>query len=661
MTEAAAPATTPAPPALPEYKFDYTPDSTFEGPEPIVALLIGEHGVGKTHTGMTFPRPMVVFDTESRARAVARKFRDVFIKSPKGWADMKIGINYSVAKMKPGTILIDSGSDIRDMIEGWVLDRASAKGEKAHHKFHWGEVYEELGLMLAFLRSKGWFVVFTARKSDEYVNDIKTGKREASGFVQNKLEFHADFVIHHEKVDGFVRGRVTKNGSKRIGYYNTVMDAEQLNFDGILAEWNAPEIIPVDRLTEKSVRGPVTEVAPKTAAPAPAPASAAPAATPKAAPAPPAPQGAAAAATPAATSAAPTPAAKPPAPPAAPPAPAVTSATPPSGVPAGISADTAFADDERIEDMVTLAAKVGTSADELWKWVDGEGWRVGGKLSLERYYEIMASLSKALAAKSPPWTASKEEQENFSALGHAAGLSKAAKAGFPKYMLGRNLKTWSEVTRDEFERMCAKLIRLAKEKILVDSGVPLVPTPTTTPSATAPSAAGSPPASAIAPAPSPAPSATSSASTPAASTSPTAPVPELAFIDEFTTPEDFGISRTAKGEESFADAPSALFAMRAWAKCLAMGRGEEAKKAFEKIAAAGYLPIPGAALVDDVARIESLFKALGMPVKTGWDKSVERKLCAAPRRLTQAQAKVIAGSLTKALDEMKKRQNEAPK
>lgn len=278
----AAPASAPpAPaPAAPDEPFwDAEPGTEIPRP-PLFLVVIGEPGLGKTHVGMTFPGPVVVFDTEFRADGVLSKFRNIekYWKKVDAWDDVRQGVGRALqrhAKM-PGTFVFDSGSDLNLLAEAEVLAEIAADSKKAHKTLHWGPVNKRFKGLFSTLRDRRWNAVFTARLKDEWKGDDRTGGRTAGSFVGDKLIYHADFAIKLERAaDGKRVGRVLKNGAKKIGTYREILEDHELNFAGIAREMDAEPVVTI------------VAAAPPAIVPAPAPAAPAPVAAPVAAHAPP--------------------------------------------------------------------------------------------------------------------------------------------------------------------------------------------------------------------------------------------------------------------------------------------------------------------------------------------------------------------------------------
>jgi hypothetical protein len=423
----------PAAPAHDDFSWDATPGQPIPAP-PLFLLVMAEAGAGKTYLGCTFPGPVVCLDSEHRADRVLRKFRNTYWKKILTFDDVRRAVLSVIKKhSRGGTILFDSGSDLNGLAEEEVIAEMNASKAKVHPTLHWTAVYEKIAKMCGLLRERGWNAVFTARLGDEYQNDKKTGQRAPSGFVVNKLLYHADFAVELVVRDGKRIAKVLKNGEMKPGTYAVELPDDQISYDGIVKAMSADPIPAAPaavgaRAIQPAAAAPVAPASTAAAAlvcvaveskpVAPAPVAPVVPST----PATPADVGAmiaeatvkgeaiasAVLAAPAAMSTAPT------APPAAPiltPEPA-PHAPPPAGGPGVLdvleqeTAKLAASDVEIAELEVLAKERWGCSKDILWARLMSKGWATErGKLTLEYRNKIRALL---LARDVPPATANGE-------------------------------------------------------------------------------------------------------------------------------------------------------------------------------------------------------------------------------------------------------------
>jgi len=189
----------------------------------------GEPSYGKTHCAMTYPNAALC-DTvgEGKGWIVSEKFGNPMYFLAKEFDDIRRFVEYCVRNPKVDTIVIDSGSDLRDMAETeWLRE----KGRKSvfipgQGGFQWAEVYEKIDKLIQEVKKAGKYLVVTSRLKDEWISQkgsdesVMTGKRIRTGYkkfpfgltvlleLTNGLT-DADGKVHFE---GHVFGRVVKNG-----------------------------------------------------------------------------------------------------------------------------------------------------------------------------------------------------------------------------------------------------------------------------------------------------------------------------------------------------------------------------------------------------------------------------------------------------------------
>ena len=382
----AAPPATPPATDLPDPGWDIIPGQEIPDP-PQTALLIGDPGSGKSYAACTYPGPVAIFDTETRADSLAKRFRNIFVKHVRTFEEIVGGIAWLWKKYPKGggTIVFDSGSDLRDMIEEYVVAEMNRAKTKVHPTLHWGRVYDELANMLAALRKRGWNVVFTARLGDVYENDRKTGKREAAGFIVNKVMYHADFVVHLKKDEqqGCIVGDVLKDASRRVGTYRTLLGPNELTFAGFKAFLAEPE---------KAFTWDANAVKPIQPAPA---------------------------------------------------------------------------------TFTPGLAPIGFTATA----------ESGAKLAADLQARIAADKAKKDAANAPPagglpfaapgagdWKMSDSQYNELGKLGSQAKLTDEEKASVPAAICGRPITHFSDLTHDEYDRMCAKLLEMKQQREAIGNG-----------------------------------------------------------------------------------------------------------------------------------------------------------------------------------------------
>jgi len=187
------------------FKFADPSDSTKQ-----VILIAGREGSGKTHLACTMNElgPVYLIDTEYRASIVTRKFNNIKFALVKNYQDMVVATKHILKHQPPGTIIIDSGSDLQTFAEIEYLDRT--KMEKVYPIFNWADVWAMCNALIDDIRfSKNFNLVITARVKEEYVGDKPTG--QIIPRIYSTLPYKADVVLQFPN-DKHHKIAVTKNG-----------------------------------------------------------------------------------------------------------------------------------------------------------------------------------------------------------------------------------------------------------------------------------------------------------------------------------------------------------------------------------------------------------------------------------------------------------------
>ena len=187
---------------------------TFSQPDtqPKLAVLIaGREGSGKTHLACTMNElgPVYVIDTEYRAQIVTRKFKNIRFTLVRSFTEMVIAVKHILKHQPPGTIVIDSGSDLQTFAEIAYLDRT--KLEKVYPVFNWADVWGMCNAVIDEIRfSQNFHLVVTARVKEEYLNDRATGNIIPR--IYSTLPYKADVVLQFALQEKQRQLLVTKNG-----------------------------------------------------------------------------------------------------------------------------------------------------------------------------------------------------------------------------------------------------------------------------------------------------------------------------------------------------------------------------------------------------------------------------------------------------------------
>ncbi len=176
----------------------------------LVILLAGREGSGKTHLACTMSElgPVYLVDTEYRAQIVTKKFTGVRFALAKSFQEVAVAVKHILKYQEPGTIVLDSGSDLQTFAEIEYLERAEK--EKVGMPWNWAEVWRLCNAIIDDIKfSQRFHLVITARVKDEYVADKPTG--QVVPRIYSTLPYKADIVLQYSS-DRERKLAVTKNG-----------------------------------------------------------------------------------------------------------------------------------------------------------------------------------------------------------------------------------------------------------------------------------------------------------------------------------------------------------------------------------------------------------------------------------------------------------------
>jgi len=248
--------------------------------ETYIYLLYGNSGSGKTYTSMTFPKPLIIIDTESRADIIRDEYfkeEDIKIFNPlvlkhesgeKGeLVDYKATIerlNNFILKLAKlvkerkytvRTVVIDTASDLWNFVINWgvytlankVTKDGKAKADpdtlKFLNQFDWfipKNMHYKIFQILKILTNYGVNIVFTARPRElpDYAKELKKrqmGKLYTETFqekirCEKELPFNSDIIIRQTLTSDNKRLSVVEKSFK-AGIEQKVM--EDLTYDKI--------------------------------------------------------------------------------------------------------------------------------------------------------------------------------------------------------------------------------------------------------------------------------------------------------------------------------------------------------------------------------------------------------------------------------------------
>jgi hypothetical protein len=176
----------------------------------LIVLIAGREGSGKTHLACTMSQlePVYLIDTEYRAQIVTRKFKDVKFATAKNFLEMVAAVKHILKHQPPGTIIIDSGSDLQIFAEIEYLERSEK--ERVGLPYNWSEVWRLCNAIIDDIKfSRRFNLVLTARVKEEYLNEKPTG--QVIPRIYSALPYKADVTLQFTS-DKERKLLVTKNG-----------------------------------------------------------------------------------------------------------------------------------------------------------------------------------------------------------------------------------------------------------------------------------------------------------------------------------------------------------------------------------------------------------------------------------------------------------------
>jgi hypothetical protein len=167
-------------------------------PETYIIVVAGQPGDGKTHLLCTMNElgPVYLLDSEYRAHLVSRKFSNVKVRRVSCYRDLVVAVKYILKNCEPGSIVLDSGSDLQQFAEVEYLERTGK--EQVGMPYNWGEVYWLCNALIDEIKKDGRFhLALSARLKEEYMNEKATGKLIPR--LYSNLPYKADLALQFGK------------------------------------------------------------------------------------------------------------------------------------------------------------------------------------------------------------------------------------------------------------------------------------------------------------------------------------------------------------------------------------------------------------------------------------------------------------------------------
>lgn len=240
----------------------FTPDSLPDpSTRPFSMEIEGEPDLGKTHFCSTFPKALIL-DSELKADIVLKKAPEKghVWKKVSSWLDLRGGVDWALGQPDIKTVAIDSGADIREFaLEEWR--RRTGKTEPVAYidgvavPLLWAQVYDLIDTLTGDVQRAGKYFVVTARMEDEYVANVKTGRRVRDSY--KKFPWNLSIIVLIQKgildqktgklhYDFYKFGRVVKNNfhgldiRTGLNYQKPILF--DISFEGVCEEllkpWN---------------------------------------------------------------------------------------------------------------------------------------------------------------------------------------------------------------------------------------------------------------------------------------------------------------------------------------------------------------------------------------------------------------------------------------
>ena len=169
---------------------------------PWVGVIASDPGLGKTTLALTGTEGYrcYVADTELRVSEVIRtSFMDVkdriFPYHIHSWRQMEY-FKDEVKKLRPGIVIIDSGTDLRGLAEKAYLDAQEGNRKKLAVP-EWGAIDYMFKQIMDPLRNAGFHILFTTELREKHIGAKGTGKFEPR--IREYVLRRADFVLEHTK------------------------------------------------------------------------------------------------------------------------------------------------------------------------------------------------------------------------------------------------------------------------------------------------------------------------------------------------------------------------------------------------------------------------------------------------------------------------------
>ena len=154
--------------------------------------VCGDEGLGKTHFACTFPKPLIIGDTEYKAYTTASKFEGVLWKRVGTFDDFRQIVYHAIDNDDIRTVVIDSGGDLVQLAG---LEWNSETGKNYRFPIsNYGNAYDKIDELVLELEEARKYFVSTSRLKDEWIQDVSTGRRIRDRFGDEIMSLN---ILHY--------------------------------------------------------------------------------------------------------------------------------------------------------------------------------------------------------------------------------------------------------------------------------------------------------------------------------------------------------------------------------------------------------------------------------------------------------------------------------
>lgn len=160
---------------------------------PMIAVVYGPGGVGKSTLATTAPKPVFI-DAENGTKAFGIRGIDVPVAHVKSWEDVRQAWAVILENPAYETVVIDPIGKFLDLL----IEQVSAGGEMNMRK--WGEAKKLMYKFISVVKDSGKHVVFVAHEDKDKDEDVQLRRPMLAANLSQPLVDMSD-VVGHLRVD----------------------------------------------------------------------------------------------------------------------------------------------------------------------------------------------------------------------------------------------------------------------------------------------------------------------------------------------------------------------------------------------------------------------------------------------------------------------------